>query len=377
LNSNPEPYRVLFAAGGTGGHVYPAIAIADAIASMQEDTRVLFAGTRTHMEWSAVPAAGYAIRPIWISGFHRRLTLTNLLFPIKLMVSLVQSWFIIRDFRPHAVVCCGGYVSGPVGRVAAMMGIPLMLQEQNSFPGVTNRLLGKSAHMIFTAFQEAATHFPSEKVRQFGNPVRKGLTDGNRELMAKALGFDSDTTTLLVMGGSGGAGPINQAVLEHLDTLHNQAGLQIVWQCGKRYLPELRNRLDETRYPRLRLVDFIDDMAGMYALSDLVLCRAGAGTLAELALTGKASVLVPSPYVAGNHQHKNAASFASRGAAVLLTDSELTQKLGETVAALSADRAKRIAMSAEALNLAKPDAAEAIARDILHQTNNESLSQVS
>jgi UDP-N-acetylglucosamine--N-acetylmuramyl-(pentapeptide) pyrophosphoryl-undecaprenol N-acetylglucosamine transferase len=374
LSLSANPYRVLFAAGGTGGHVYPAIAIADALTGLHQDTRVLFAGTRMHMEWSAVPAAGYDIRPIWISGFHRRLTLQNLLFPVKLMVSLIQSWFIIRDFKPDAVVCCGGYVSGPVGRVAAMLGIPLMLQEQNSFPGVTNRLLGKSARRIFTAFPEAATHFPSGKVRMYGNPVRSGLQNGDRTKMAGSLGFDPDVTTLLVMGGSGGAGPLNQAVYEHLDTLHNECGLQIVWQCGRRYLPELRNRLDETRYPRLRLVDFIEDMAGMYALADLVVCRAGAGTLAELALTGKASVLVPSPYVAGNHQHKNAASFASRGAAVLLTDNELSQKLGETVAMLAADRSKRIAMSAEALGLSMPEAAETIACEIINETHNESLS---
>ena len=377
MKSGTDSYRVLFAAGGTGGHVYPAIAIADAITSLQSDTRVLFAGTSTHMEWTAVPAAGFEIKPIWSSGFHRRLTLKNLLFPIKLMVSLIQSWIIIRDFSPHVVVCCGGYVSGPVGRVAAIMGIPLMLQEQNSFPGVTNRLLGKSARKIFTAFPEAASYFPPEKVQLAGNPVRRGLSDGDRARMAESLGFDSDTTTLLVMGGSGGAGPINKAVMEHLDTLHDQAGLQIVWQCGKRYLPEIQNQLDESRYPRLRLAAFIEDMAGMYALADLVICRAGAGTLAELALAGKASILVPSPYVAGNHQYKNAASFASRGAAVLLADNELSDKLGEITTNLAADRARRISMSAEVLNLAMPNAAEAIAREIIHQTYNESIHHVS
>lgn len=363
-----QTYRVLMAAGGTGGHVYPAIAIADAIRAAVPTSEVYFAGTRTHMEWTAVPKAGYPIFPIWVSGFHRRFTLQNLLFPIKLIVSLLQSWLILRRLRPHVVVCCGGYVSGPIGRIAGYMGIPLMLQEQNSFPGVTNRLLGTQAALIFTAFPEATDFFPAGKVRQEGNPVRADIRRGDRNKAALKLGLDPNRKTLLVMGGSGGAASLNRAMLANLEELHHELELQIIWQCGARYLPALRGSISEHLFEQLYLTDFLDDMPGVYALSDVVVCRAGAGTIAELLVLGKPSVLVPSKVVAGDHQTKNAASVVARGAAITLDDSELSDRLAEVVDELVSSPAKLQTMQQAALSLARPDAAGMIVRSILAET---------
>jgi UDP-N-acetylglucosamine--N-acetylmuramyl-(pentapeptide) pyrophosphoryl-undecaprenol N-acetylglucosamine transferase len=374
MQSSDTTYRVLMAAGGTGGHVYPAISIADAIRQARPSAEVHFAGTSSHMEWTAVPKAGYPIHSIWISGFHRRFTLQNLLFPVKLLVSLIQSWLIIRRIRPHVVISCGGYVSGPVGRVASIMGIPLMVQEQNSFPGVTNRLLGEKATFIFTAFPEAASFFESDKVREEGNPVRNDISRGDREKTARKVGFDPSRKTLLVMGGSGGAANLNQAMLTNLDELHNELELQIIWQCGRRYLSEMRQKVAEHKFPNLYMTDFLEDMPGVYALSDLVVCRSGAGTIAELLVCGKPSILVPSPVVAGDHQRKNAASVVGRGAAVMIEDNELADRIVEVVDELLSESGRLAAMQDAALALARPDAARTIASTIIRETHpNEIL----
>lgn len=357
------------AAGGTGGHIYPAIAIADTIKELVPGADIRFAGTSTHMEWTTVPKAGYPISAIWISGFHRRLTPQNLLFPIKLITSLVQSWLLLRKFRPNVVICCGGYVAGPVGYIAAKMGIPLMLQEQNSFPGVTNRMLGKDATGIFTAFDDAKRYFPEEKVKLEGNPIRTDLLDGDRKATAAALGLDSTKRTITIMGGSGGAKSINDAILANLHELHNEQSLQIIWQCGKRYLDELQSLVREVDYPNLRLCAFLEDMPGIYALSDLVICRAGASTISELLATGTPAVLVPSPNVAGDHQRKNAISVVGKGAADMLTDEKLTEKLPKLINRLISDESILAQMTASARELGKPDARKAIARNIIRQTH--------
>ncbi|MCC5926624.1 MAG: undecaprenyldiphospho-muramoylpentapeptide beta-N-acetylglucosaminyltransferase [Bacteroidetes bacterium] len=359
----------MMAAGGTGGHIYPAIAIADTIKELVPEADVRFAGTRTHMEWTAVPKAGYSIDPIWISGFHRRLTVQNLLFPVKLIISLLQSWMILRRFRPNVVICCGGYVAGPVGYVASLMGIPLMLQEQNSYPGVTNRLLGKKATSIFTAFEDAASYFPVDKVVLEGNPIRTDLMDGDRKAAAEALDLDPQKQTISIMGGSGGAKMINEAIEAHLAKLHNDQGLQIIWQCGKRYIDELRERIRESSYPNLRLRAFLDNMPGIYALSDLVICRAGASTISELLATGTPSILVPSPNVAGDHQRKNAISVVGKGAAEMLTDEKVAEKLPKLVERLLSDEGVLAEMAANARSLGKPQARTAIAEGIILQTH--------
>ncbi len=356
--------RVMIAAGGTGGHVYPGIAIADRLRESNSETDILFVGTRNRMEWETVPKAGYEIDSIWISGIDRRITLRNLLFPLKLIVSLVQSFFIIRKFRPDVVVSCGGFASGPVGWVAAKLRIPLILQEQNSYPGLTTRLLAKHATVIYTAFKEAAGHLDSEHVVLAGNPVRRDLTEADRENARTRFGFHGERPVLLVMGGSGGARSINQAMLRHLSPLHNISGLQIIWQCGRRYYSELKEQIGSKHLENLRLMEFIDDMPAAYAAADLVVSRAGAISCSELLETGTPAILVPSPNVAGDHQTENAASLVGQGAAISVRDNELEEKLFDLVNELIFDRNRLESMRRSAESASRPDAADQIAHEI-------------
>ncbi len=379
----PDELRIMIAAGGTGGHVFPAIAIADAIRETYPDSRFLFVGTRDRIEWKAVPAAGYDIVPIWISGFHRRLTLKNLLFPLKLLISLWQSRKHIRRFRPHAMVSCGGFAAGPPGWMAIRMSIPLFIQEQNSLPGVTNRKLASGAEYIFTAFEEAEKWFPSGKTVCLGNPVRSTLLDkvSDPGFARKALAhfkLDPDRPVLLVMGGSGGAKSINKAMMHHLAELHDTDGLQVIWQCGHTYYREIVRKLEldtvgegwRKRYPGLRLYAFMDDVTEAWAAADIIVSRAGAITCSELLATGKAGILVPSPWVAGNHQTHNAKSLADKGAAVLLHDDALTDHLPDEIRSLVRDSDRRNQMELQARKMAKTDVASIIAKHILEYVRN-------
>ena len=357
--------KILLAAGGTGGHVYPAIAIADALKDENPDTEILFVGTRDHMEWKAVPNAGYDIRNVWISGFHRRFTLKNIVFPIKLVTSLFQSLRILSAYKPQVVVSCGGYVAGPVGWVAGKMGIPIIIQEQNSFPGVTNRLLAKFAHKIFTAFREADNYLPAEKTYISGNPTRATLNEADRTEALDSFGFDNDKPVLLVMGGSGGARTINEAMKHNIEALHDKVGLQVIWQCGQRYYDSLSTEIDTKSLKNLRLTAYLDNMAEAYAVADLVISRAGASSCSELMLTGKPSILVPSPNVAGDHQTQNAKAMADAGASLLLEDDKMKETVTELVEQLIRDQQNLKRMNQAALKLAKPDAAKLIAKEIL------------
>ncbi|MCC5941763.1 MAG: undecaprenyldiphospho-muramoylpentapeptide beta-N-acetylglucosaminyltransferase [Balneolaceae bacterium] len=359
-----SPARIVMAAGGTGGHVYPAIAIADAFVKKHPETKVLFVGTRDRMEWQTVPKYGYEIKSVWISGFHRRLTIQNLIFPIKLIVSVIQSFFILRSFKPDMLIACGGFASGPVGWVAVKLGIPLILQEQNSYPGVTNRMLAKHAEMIFTAFDDASQFLPKEKVHLTGNPVRNIFKKADREAALSSYKFHSESPVLLVMGGSGGALALNELMINQLEILHNKLGLQIIWQCGEKYLKGITSRIDLSSFPNLRLTAFIDDMSAAYGSADLVVTRAGAGTCSELMTVGLPAILVPSPNVAGNHQEKNARSLVDAGAAEILIEETLEADFSATIEAYIKDTAKLEAMSQAMLSLAKPDAAKKIADEI-------------
>ncbi|TVQ01745.1 MAG: undecaprenyldiphospho-muramoylpentapeptide beta-N-acetylglucosaminyltransferase [Balneolaceae bacterium] len=365
-----SPLRVLMAAGGTGGHVYPAIAIADAIGRLRPDTEIRFVGTRDRMEWKAVPRYGYKIKSIWISGLHRRFTIQNLLFPLKLVVSVIQSYFVLKTFKPDVVIACGGFASGPIGWAAAKLGIPLILQEQNSFPGVTNRMLGKHAALIFTAFENATSHFPEQKVQLTGNPVRSRLFITDRNDALKAFDFSPDSPVLLILGGSGGALALNEAMIKYLDELHNLCNLQIIWQSGEKYADGIRDRIRISNYPNLRLMEFIDDMPSAYGAADLVVTRAGAGTCSELMNIGQPAILVPSPNVAGDHQTKNAQSLVNAGAAELLIEEHLDQDFANTIKNLIQNRDKLVEMSNAMKSLARPDAADVIAKDILTYLKN-------
>lgn len=353
------------AAGGTGGHVYPAIAVADALKELAPDTSFLFVGTKNRMEWETVPAYGYKIRQIWISGFHRRLTPHNLLFPVRLAVSLLQSLQILRSFKPDAVVACGGFVCGPVGWVAARLKITLLLQEQNSFPGVTTRLLAKDADHIFTAFEEAEKYLPAGKTELTGNPVRSTIELSDKLSSRQAFQLDPEKPVLLVLGGSGGARAINEAMLECAEYFH-QEKIQVLWQCGVKYYEELKQHLDLTHYPGLKLLAYIHDMPAAYGASDLVVTRAGAGTCSELMNIGKPAILIPSPNVAGDHQTKNAASLARTGAAILLKEEMLETGFISSIKELIRDEAELKRMSEEMKSQAKPDAARTIATRILN-----------
>lgn len=360
------PLRIIMAAGGTGGHVYPAIAIADSLKKNCVGTvEILFVGTRDRMEWDTVPKYGYKIKPLWISGFHRRFTLKNLLFPLKVLVSLVQSYMIIRSFRPDIVISCGGFASGPVGWVAAKLSIPLFLQEQNSFPGVTNRLLSKYATGIFTAFDDASNYLPSDKIILTGNPIRTGIQATDSESSHQKFGFKSNRKTILILGGSGGAKAINEIMLRELDKLHHSGNLQILWQCGKYYFEALSQEINLQAYPGLRLLPFIEDMRAAYDVADLVITRAGAGTCSELMNLGQPALLIPSPNVAGNHQYKNARSLVDSGAAELLDESELQKHFSDRILDLINKPQRLEQMRNSMLKLAKPKAADHIVDEIL------------
>ena len=371
LTAAGSPLRVLLAAGGTGGHVYPAIAIADAVKKMHPEAGILFVGTRDRMEWQTVPKAGYQIQSIWISAFHRRLTLQNLLFPAKLVVSIAQSYSILSSFKPNVVVACGGFASGPIGWAASKKGIPVVLQEQNSYPGVTTRMLAKHADTIFTAFDQAAEHLPEDKIILSGNPVRNKLTTVDKNESLDMFDFSPERKTLLVLGGSGGAKALNIAMKENLEELHDSLNLQIIWQCGEKYYNELKNSIDKEKYPNLRLLGYVDNMPAAYGAADLVLTRAGASTCSELALLGMPAILVPSPNVAGDHQSKNARAMVEAGAALELREDKLVPDLTGIIKQRIFDEKALSEMKNAMKSLAKPDAADTIARKIFKLAGKE------
>lgn len=369
-HSAPGP-RILFACGGTGGHVYPAIAIADAVRAEVPDAAIAFAGTEDRMEWEAVPKAGYPIHPVTVSGFPRGLSPKLLAFPFKLGKGLWDSWTLVGGFDPDVVVGTGGYVAGPVGLAASLRGVPLAIQEQNAYAGATNKLLAKAADAIFIAFEAARDYFPAEKCELTGNPVRADLTDVDAAAARAHFEIEdpesssgqSGQRVLLAMGGSLGAGPINDAMRQNLDTLLMDDSLTVVWQTGTRYFAELERRVPA--HPRLRLLPYLDRMEVAYAVADLVVCRAGAITCSELAVTGTPSVLVPSPNVTADHQTKNAKALADDGAAVLLPEPRLADDFLPTVQDLLEDDARRAAMRDAALAMARPNASRDIARAVL------------
>lgn len=367
MNSNPQQPRVLFACGGTGGHVYPALAIADAVRARVPGAEIAFAGTRERMEWEAVPKAGYPIHPITVSGFQRGLSgealRRNATFPFKLVRGLTDALALIGRFDPDVVVGTGGYVTGPVGVAAAMRRRPLVIQEQNAYAGATNKLLARLASRVFVAFDAASAYFPEGTTELAGNPVRADLFTADPAEARAHFGVEAGQTMLLAMGGSLGAGPINDALRDHHEALLADETLVIVWQTGSRFHEALSAAVPE--HPRLRLMPYLDRMDLAYAAADLAVCRAGAITCSELAATATPSVLVPSPNVTADHQTKNARALSDAGAAVLLPEPELPARLLDTVRPLIADAERRAAMSDAARAIARPDAADAIAQYVL------------
>ena len=362
--------RIIISGGGTGGHVFPAIAIARALKSRLPDADILFIGARGRMEMEKVPAAGFPIEGLPVTGFQRRITWKNVAFPFKLAGSLVRAYTILSRFRPDLVIGVGGYASGPTLRMAALRKIPTLIQEQNSFPGITNRLLAGKAEKICVAYEGMEKYFPAGKIVLTGNPIRRELTEnkGTREEALGFFGLDRDKKTLLVIGGSLGARTINQAVMKFVTGQETASGIQALWQTGKYYYdgiaeaipdPCLSGRQAASR--NLRIFAFIDRMDMAYTAADIIVSRAGAIAISELCVVGKPVILIPSPNVAADHQTKNARALSEKDAALMIRDADAEVALGPAILALVNDPVRQAKMSASIRMLGIGDAAEKIA----------------
>ena len=350
--------RLIISGGGTGGHIYPALAIASQIKKEAEDSAILFVGAKGKMEMENVPKAGYPIKGVWISGFQRSLSIQNLLFPLKLLVSLVQSYFIIKEFKPNLVVGTGGFASGPVLKVAQWLKIPTVIQEQNSYPGVTNKLLSKNVNAICVAFEGMENFFPFEKISITGNPIRSNLWETGIPCQAKEF-FDLDSTkqTLAIIGGSLGARMVNELIANQLDFIQS-FGFQVLWQCGELY----HNQYKEKSRKGVVIHPFIYEMHQFYSAADLIISRAGAGSLSELCCVGKPLLLIPSPNVTANHQYHNATALEKKGAAFVIEEKNLETDFQGVFKKLVLDTAIQKSMHKELKALAMPDAAQSIVK---------------
>lgn len=354
-------YKFILSGGGTGGHIYPAIAIANELKTQFPDAEFLFVGAQDKMEMQKVPQAGYEIKGLWIAGLQRKLTLQNLMFPLKLATSLLESRRIIKQFKPNVVIGTGGFASGPLLQAAGGAGIPTVIQEQNSFPGITNKLLSKKANAICVAYGNLERFFPREKIVLTGNPVRQDLIDieSKRDEAIAFYGLDPNKKTLLVLGGSLGARRVNQLIEKELQNILSQ-DVQIIWQCGKLYFEEYKKHNQQN----VRVVDFIERMDFVYAAADVIISRAGASSVSELCIVGKPVIFIPSPNVAEDHQTKNAQAIVDAKGAILLKESELESQFSIVFEALLKDQGKQKQLSDNIKKLAMPNATKVIVDQI-------------
>ena len=362
-----ENLRIIISGGGTGGHIFPAVSIANAIKELRPDTEILFVGAEGRMEMHRVPAAGYNIKGLPVAGFDRKNLLKNIPVLIKLFKSQRLARKIVKDFRPHAAVGVGGYASGPTLKVAGSMGIPTLLQEQNSYAGVTNKLLAKQAQKICVAYEGMERFFDKDKIILTGNPVRQGLLNHTttREEAIATFGLDPSKRTVLILGGSLGARTINQCLMENLDKVKS-SGIQFIWQTGKIYIEEAKAAVAKAgELPMLHVTDFISDMATAYCAADLVISRAGAGSISEFCLLQKPVILVPSPNVAEDHQTKNALALVNKNAALYVKDVEAKELLLDKAieAVKQPDLLKNL--SKNITELAFTDSANIIAKEVI------------
>lgn len=371
--STGRPLRILITGGGTGGHVFPAIAIADAIKRMRPDTEFLFVGANGKMEMERVPQAGYPIEGLNIAGFQRGFSLTslrrNLSFPFKLVSSALKAKRIVRRFQPDVVIGTGGYASGPVMRAAQQLGIPTIIQEQNSYAGVTNRLLAKRASRICVAYDHMEQYFPMEKIVFTGNPVRQDILhlEQKHEEGLRHYGLEIGKKTIAVIGGSLGARTLNRAFAENTALLAERSDVQLLWQCGRFYEYEYAS-CDTARLPNVQVRAFIDRMDLLYAAADLIISRAGALSISELCLVGKPVILVPSPNVAEDHQTKNALALVEKSAARLVRDAEAIEKLLPEAFMLLEKEALMFSLGENIRHLGRPKAADNIATEVFSVT---------
>ncbi|MDX1476072.1 MAG: undecaprenyldiphospho-muramoylpentapeptide beta-N-acetylglucosaminyltransferase [Saprospiraceae bacterium] len=358
--------KVIVSGGGTGGHIYPAIAVANRLVERVPGVDILFVGAQGKMEMEKVPLAGFRIKGLWISGLQRRLTVKNLSFPFKLTSSLIRAYRIVRDFNPDVVAGFGGYASGPTLYAASAMGIPAVIQEQNSYPGITNKLLARRVEAICVAYPGMERFFPAGKIRLTGNPVRSDLLElaGKREEAMAYFGLDTDKKTLLLFGGSLGARTLNQLMRAGTDLLRTRNDIQVLWQMGKLYA-EQYGQCETADLSTVRAMQYIDRMDLAYAAADVVVCRAGALTISELCLAARAAVLIPSPHVAEDHQTRNAMALVDKRAALLVRDAEAAMQALPVAFELLDDEEKRQALARQISRLAHPQAADAIVNELL------------
>jgi UDP-N-acetylglucosamine--N-acetylmuramyl-(pentapeptide) pyrophosphoryl-undecaprenol N-acetylglucosamine transferase len=357
--------KIIISGGGTGGHIFPAISIANALKKIDPETEILFVGAEGRMEMEKVPAAGYKIIGLPVAGFYRSLSPKNFKVLAKLMKSLLLARKVIKDFQPDVVVGVGGYASGPVLRQAGRMNIPTLIQEQNSYAGVTNKLLAKHASVICTAYEDMGKYFPSDKIIITGNPVRQSY-ENIASLKNEAFGFfklKGDKPVVLVLGGSLGAGSINNSLSSNIEKMEN-SGVQWLWQTGKYYYENVKALVSVSHSEDLKVHDFINRMDLAYAAADIIVSRAGAGTISELCLVGKPVILIPSPNVAEDHQTKNARALSDRNAAVFIADKDAASLVDEAVKLIT-DTLRREELSRNIALLAKKDADIRIAEEVI------------
>ncbi len=356
--------RIILGGGGTGGHVFPAISIAGAIRELRPETAILFVGAEKRIEMEKVPEAGYEVIGLPVAGFHRKKLWKNASFFFKLLRSVRKSAGIIREYKPDLAVGVGGYASGPILRAAARRGIPVVIQEQNSYAGVTNRLLAKKAAKIFVAYEGMEKYFPAEKIIFTGNPVRTGILGcrGKRDEGLKFFGLDGRKKTVLIIGGSLGARTINRSIEKDLERFGDI--VQVIWQTGKTYYDGIKERTTGKAGNNILILPFIREMDLAFGVADVIISRAGAGTISELAIAGKPVILVPSPNVAEDHQTKNALALVEKNAAVHISDGQAEAELVDECMRLLADEKKMAELSKNILKMAVPDAAKKIAEEI-------------
>lgn len=360
--------RIIISGGGTGGHIFPAIAIANALKEIDPSIEILFVGAKGKMEMERVPKAGYKIEGLWISGFQRKplLSSRNFVFPFKLISSILKARRIVKQFKPDAAVGVGGYASGPTLDQAARMGIPTLIQEQNSYAGVTNRLLANKVSKVCVAYEGMERFFSKDKIIFTGNPIRQEITriEGKRAEAIQHFGLDESKKTIVVVGGSLGARTVNNAMEASFDLIANHQGVQVIWQAGKLYIDEFQKK-ETGQLPNVHLTKFIDRMDLAYAAADLVISRAGAATISELCLIQKPSILVPSPNVSEDHQTKNAMALVEKDAAVMVKDKDAETQMYQTALDLLNDEARLKIISQNVGKLGMKDSANRIAQEVL------------
>ena len=363
-----KEYRIIISGGGTGGHIFPALSIADAIKAKQPDAKILFVGADNRMEMQRVPDAGYDIVGLPIAGFDRKNLLKNFKVLWKIFKSQCKARKVIKEFAPQAAVGVGGYASGPTLKMAASMDIPTLIQEQNSYAGVTNKILSKRAKMICVAYDGMERFFPKEKIKLTGNPVRKNLLEmrANRKEAMKAMNLDENKKCVLIVGGSLGARSINEGIIANIEKIRANKDIQFIWQTGKLYFEEMKKRAAEAGKPEnLTITDFVSNMGNALGAADLVVSRAGAGSISEFALLGKAVILVPSPNVSEDHQTKNAMALVDKDAAIYVADANVKEELIDKAVETVNDGMKIALLEANIVKMGKPDAASEIADEVL------------